>query len=154
MVDSPTFYQLLKCLLRIRDLPNTKILAGYVFGGIRAQEGNFGNSSANDTVYRVFITPNNNTSIVEELNSIQNTQLFPNPSNQNSTLLFALKDNSQVSILLFDMTGKKVSEITNEEMQKGNQKININTSKLIAGVYVCKIQCESGERFIKLVIGK
>ena len=52
-------------VIRIRDLPNTKILAGYVFGGIRAQEGNFGNSSANDTVYRVFITPNNNTSIVE-----------------------------------------------------------------------------------------
>ena len=141
-------------VIRIRDLPNTKILAGYIFGGIRAQEGNFGNSSANDTVYRVFITPNNNTSIVEELNSIQNTQLFPNPSNQNSTLLFALKDNSQVIILFFDMTGKKVSEITNEEMQKGNQKININTSKLSAGVYVCKIQCESGERFIKLVIGK
>ena len=141
-------------VIRIRDLPNTKILAGYLFGGIRAQQGNFGSSSANDTVYRVYITPNNNTGINEALNSIQNTQLFPNPSNQFSTLLFTLKDNSQVNIMLLDVTGKKVLDIVNEEMQKGNQKININTSKLSAGIYMCKIQSESGDRIVKLVVGR
>jgi len=141
-------------VIRIRDLPNTKILAGYIYGGIRAQEGNFGSSSANDTVYRVFITPNNTTGIEEALNSIQNTQLFPNPSNQNSTLLFTLKESSQVMISLLDITGKKVVEIANEDMQKGNQKININTSKLSAGIYICKIQSLSGERLVKLVVGR
>lgn len=141
-------------VIRIRDLPNTKILAGYLYGGIRALEGNFGNSYANDTVYRIFITPNNNTGIHEELNAIQNTQLFPNPANQFSTLLFHLKDNMQVTVSLFDITGKKVLEITNEEMQKGNQKININTSKLSAGIYICKIQGTSGERLVKLVVGR
>lgn len=141
-------------VIRIRDLPNTKVLAGYMFGGIRAMEGNFGLSSANDTVYRVYITANNNTAIEEELNSIQNAQLFPNPSNQNSTLLFTLKNNSQVNVTLFDMTGKKVLGIANEQMQKGNQKININTSKLSAGVYICKIQNESGERMVKLAVGR
>lgn len=141
-------------VIRIRDLPNTKILAGYLLGGIRADQANLGSVSiANDTVFRVFITPNNNTGI-EELNSIQNTQLFPNPANQSSTLLFTLKNSEQISISLFDVTGKKVLDITNEEMQKGNQKININTSKLSAGIYICKIQGESGERMLKLVVGR
>ncbi|MBL0330585.1 MAG: T9SS type A sorting domain-containing protein [Bacteroidetes bacterium] len=141
-------------VIRIRDLPNTKILAGYIYGGIRAQEGNFGSSSANDTVYRVFITPNNTTGIEEAVNSIQNTQLFPNPSNQNSTLIFTLRESSQVMVSLLDITGKKVMEIANEDMQKGNQKININTSKLSAGIYICKIQSNTGKRLIKLVVGR
>lgn len=141
-------------VIRIRDLPNTKILAGYIYGGIRATQGNFGSSSsANDTVYRVFITPNNNTNI-EELNSVQNIQLFPNPSYQSTSLLFTLKNVEQINVSLFDVTGKKVLDIVNEEMQKGNQKVTINTSKLNAGIYICKIQSKSGERMIKLVVGK
>jgi hypothetical protein len=141
-------------VIRIRDLPNTKILAGYFFGGIRAQQGNFGSSSANDTVYRVYITPNNTTSIEEAVASIQNLQLFPNPSNQSTTLLFTLKQHSPVTISLFDVTGKKVLDIADEEMQKGNQKININTSILSAGVYICKIQSDFNERLLKLVVGR
>jgi hypothetical protein len=141
-------------VIRIRDLPNTKILAGYFFGGIRAQQGNFGSSSANDTVYRVYITPNNTTSIEEGVASIQNLQLFPNPSNQSTTLLFTLKQHSPVTISLFDVTGKKVLDIADEEMQKGNQKININTSRLSAGVYICKIQSDFNERLLKLVVGR
>lgn len=143
-------------VIRLRDLPNTKKLAGYIFGGIRAQQGNFGSSSANDTVYRVYITPNNVniTGIEEAINNIQNTQLFPNPSNQTSTLLFTLKENAQIVISLSDITGKKVVDITNEEMQKGNQKININTSILSAGIYICKINSNSSERIVKLVVGR
>ena len=133
----------------------TKILAGYMLGGIRAQQGNFGSSSANDTVYRIFITPNNiSVGLEEEFNSIQNVQLFPNPSNQFTTLLFSLKNAEQIKISLFDVTGKEVLQITNEEMQKGNQKININTSKLSAGIYICKVQSVSGEKLVKLVVGR
>lgn len=142
-------------VIRIRDLPNTKVLAGYMFGGIRAQQGNFGSSSANDTVYRIFITPNNISVGMEEKSySIQNIQLFPNPSIQSSTLLFNLKNAEQIKISLFDITGKEIVKIADEEMQKGNQKININTSKLSAGIYICKIQGESGERLVKLVVGR
>ncbi len=141
-------------VIRIRDLPNTKILAGYLFGGIRAQQGNFGTSVANDTVYRVFITPNNISVGIEENYSISNAQLYPNPSCGSSTLLFLLKNNSQAVISLMDVTGKKVMEIANEEMSKGNQKITINTSKLSPGVYICKIQATDSEKLIKLVVGK
>lgn len=141
-------------VIRLRDLPNTKILAGYMFGGIRAQQGNFGSSSANDTIYRIFITPNNIVGLEEEINSIRNVQLFPNPANITSTLLFTLKNSGQVRISLLDITGKEIMQITNEGLQKGNQKFMINTSKLSAGIYICKIRCESGERSMKLVVGK
>ncbi|CAN5573028.1 hypothetical protein BH10BAC1_BH10BAC1_16300 [soil metagenome] len=141
-------------VIRIRDLPNTKILAGYIYGGIRAVKNNFGISTANDTIYRVFITPNNSNVGIEELSVIQNTQLFPNPANNSSTLLFTLKTSEQITISLFDVAGKKVLDIANEEMSKGNQKIVINISKLNAGIYICKIQSNDSEKLMKLVVGK
>ncbi len=142
-------------VIRIRDLPNTKQLAGYLFGGIRAEKGNFGISAANDTVYRIYITPNNFIVGTADLDaSIRNVQLFPNPSAVSSTLLFHLKNTELVKISLLDITGKEISVLFNDQLQKGEQTINIGTSKFSAGIYLCKIQSESGERTIKLVVGK
>jgi hypothetical protein len=141
-------------VIRIRDLPNTKTLVGYLFGGIRAAQNNLGSSISNDTIYRVYIIPNNNVGIDELTNSIQNTMLYPNPATQNTTLLFSLKNSQEIKITLYDITGKEIMRIANEEMQKGNQQININTSKLSPGIYICKIQSYNGERLMKLVISK
>ncbi|HEY0031099.1 MAG TPA: T9SS type A sorting domain-containing protein [Bacteroidia bacterium] len=138
-------------VIKIRDLSNTKILAGYIYGGIRAQEGNFGSSSANDSIYRVYITPNNNVGIEEESNVISNAQLFPNPSSSSTTLLFSLKKAAYLRISLQDITGKEVMKITQEEMQKGNQKVTINTSALSPGIYICRIRSIEGEKSIKLI---
>jgi len=140
-------------VIRIRNLPNSKILAGYLFGGIRASIGNFGISTANDTIYRIFITPNNvNVEISDVHNPIQNIQLFPNPSNQSTMLLFNLLNTEDLNIAVYDLTGKIVLHITKEIKQKGNQTININTSILDSGIYMCKIQSNNGERTIKLTV--
>jgi hypothetical protein len=139
-------------VIRIRDLPNTKILAGYLFGGIRAVQGNFGISTSNDTVYRVYITPNNNTGIAENNPDIFNAQLFPNPAGSSTSVLFTLASEEQVKITLFDIRGKKITEICNEKLDKGNQKMNIPTSALTAGIYICRIESKEGERNLKLIL--
>ncbi|MBA3972275.1 MAG: T9SS type A sorting domain-containing protein [Bacteroidetes bacterium] len=140
-------------VIKIRQLSNTKTLAGYMLGGIRAQQGNFGTSSANDTIYRVYITPNNTVGI-DELNDITNVQLYPNPSTNSTTLLFNLSQAASVTILLLDINAKEIFRQTEAEMQKGNQKIQLNTSKLATGIYICKIRSNSGEQTLKLVVGR
>jgi hypothetical protein len=96
--------------------------------------------------------------IITSVNTINETsdeiKLYPNPATQNTTLLFNLKNAEEIKITLFDITGKEMMLIVNEEMQKGNQQININTSKLSPGIYICKIQSDNGERLMKLVVGK
>src|SRR6218665_251579 len=138
-------------VIKIRALPNTKVLAGYMYGGIRAQQGNFGSSAANDTVFRIYIPPN--TSIgINELSAVQNAVLYPNPAGQNTTLLFSLKNTEQIRITLLDITGKELLLIADEEFQKGSQRKTIDTSKLSAGIYFCRIATQSGDRMIKLVV--
>ncbi len=139
-------------VIRLRDLPNAKTMVGYILGGIRAQQGNFGISWANDSIYRVFITPTIYTLNNEIANSIQNLQLFPNPTNQQSTLMFYLKSAEQITFSVQDVFGKSIMKTVNENFSKGNQKININTSELKSGIYICKIQSESVEQIIKLII--
>jgi hypothetical protein len=139
-------------VIRIRDLPNTKILAGYLLGGIRAHQGNFGTSSANDTIYRIYLTPNNQPLEVNEITDIQNIIIYPNPTHESTSLLFSLKNSGKVNIQLFDLSGKTILDIADTEMQKGNQKVNINTGKLSAGIYFCKIQSVNELRVVKLVV--
>jgi hypothetical protein len=139
-------------VINIRNLPNTKMLAGYLYGGIRAHQGNFGTSAANDTIYRIYITPNNTTIGIDELSEIQNVSLYPNPSTQNTSLYFNLKSNKKTTITLLDLTGKKILDIADGEMQKGNQQININTSKLSAGIYFCKIESGNEKKIVKVLV--
>jgi hypothetical protein len=141
-------------VIHIRELPNTKILAGYMLGGIRAQQGNFGTSAANDTIYRIYLTPNNVAIGIDELSSIGNACFFPNPSSQDATLMFSLKNTGKVKIVLCDLTGKEIQLIAEEEMQKGNHQLSINTSKLPAGVYFCKLESVSGKKVMKLVVNR
>jgi hypothetical protein len=139
-------------VIRLRDLPNTRILAGYMFGGIRAEQGNFGSSAANDTIYRIYLTPNNSMVGLNEINIIENAIIFPNPALQSTTLMFNLSQSEKIRISLSDITGKEIQLITEELMIKGKQQININISKIPAGVYVCSIQGAFGKKVLKLVV--
>ncbi|MFL5766205.1 MAG: T9SS type A sorting domain-containing protein [Bacteroidia bacterium] len=140
-------------VIRIRDLPNTKILAGYIYGGIRAVQNNFGISTSNDTVYRVYITPNNNTGINEN-NSISNIQLFPNPATSNSMLLLNLKGEERVRVSLLDVTGKEIQITADERMPAGNNQVDIKTASLAQGIYICKIAGEKSVKELKLVVSR
>ncbi|HEX8517920.1 MAG TPA: T9SS type A sorting domain-containing protein [Bacteroidia bacterium] len=139
-------------VIKIRALPNIKVLAGYMFGGIRAEQGNFGSSIANDTIYRIYITPNNTPVGTEELSSFENAVVFPNPSANSTTLMFTLKRNERVTVSLSDIRGKSTGIISGEYMQKGNQLVQINTSKLSSGIYMCRIDTGNGVKVLKLVV--
>jgi hypothetical protein len=139
-------------VINIRNLSNTKTLAGYFYGGIRAQQGNFGSSAANDTVYRIYITPNNTNTGINELSNIQNVFLYPNPSTQNTSICFNLLNGNKINVVLIDLTGKTIMEIADEEMQKGNQQLTINTGKITAGIYFCKIQCGTDLKVVKVLV--
>ncbi len=136
-------------VIRINSMTNNaQVLAGYMFGGIRANAGNFGITLSNDSIYRVYVTPHYTTSVDETSMNIVNAQLYPNPSSDVSTLSFVLKNAETVRVSITDVTGKEVQLIANEKMNSGSHQLKINTSKLAAGLYVCKV----GVSHLSLVI--
>lgn len=86
--------------------------------------------------------------------SEQNSQIiiYPNPTNNNANLKFELENNSNVSVFVFDIQGKLVTETIKNNLSKGEQNISINTSHLSNGEYFVKINTDTKTFTSKLLI--
>lgn len=68
------------------------------------------------------------------------SQNYPNPFNPTTTISYSLKKTSDVKIDIFDILGRKVSTLVNEEKPAGNYNVNFDASQLSSGVYIYRIQ--------------
>ena len=77
----------------------------------------------------------------------------PNPANDFTNFNIILRNNKEVSIELFDLTGKLVDNVINSYFTKGLNTINYNSSELNSGIYIYKVisgdQVNSGKLTIK-----
>lgn len=62
-------------------------------------------------------------------------QNYPNPFNSGTTISFTVPVKNHVAIRIYDVTGKKISELLNEEKEQGTYKINFEPKALASGVY-------------------
>jgi aminopeptidase N len=66
-------------------------------------------------------------------------QNFPNPASNHTTFTYSLPADSQISLAIFDMSGKKVQSLLEEQQNRGTHIINADLSKLGTGIYVCRL---------------
>ncbi len=78
-------------------------------------------------------------------------QLFPNPTNGQTTIVMDLSEAQKVRINLIDLTGKTLKE-WNTNLEAGTQNITVDLSAYPKGMYMIKV--ESGTTFLtqKLII--
>ena len=67
-------------------------------------------------------------------------QNYPNPFNPSTTIKYSLPVDARVQIIVYDILGKEVAELVNENKPIGNYEINFNASELASGIYFYKIQ--------------
>lgn len=80
-------------------------------------------------------------SIPEQFSLNQN---YPNPFNPSTTISYSLPSNSNVTVSIFDINGRKVAELINNSSQSaGKHLINFNASNLASGVYLYKISAKT-----------
>jgi len=79
---------------------------------------------------------NNNTIAVKDFNLYQN---YPNPFNPSTTISFNLAAQGFVNLSVYDINGKKVSELLNEKMNAGFQSVSFNAVNLPSGIYTYKL---------------
>lgn len=73
-------------------------------------------------------------------------QNHPNPFNPETIISFQLPFAELVSLKVFDVLGKEVAELVNEQKPSGNYEVNFNGSNLASGIYF--YQLRSG-RFVQ-----
>lgn len=79
-------------------------------------------------------------------------QVYPNPANQSLLTMVQATSAEKLHFTIVDANGRIVGQTVNQ-VDRGNNTIRLNTSKLGSGIYTLKITTESGEtsvqRFVK-----
>jgi hypothetical protein len=75
-------------------------------------------------------TPNNNIQL----------SINPNPTNENSTLNFNNTITSNITVSLFDISGKFVKQIMQNQLGAGEQKVELSGLGLSKGIYFVKLE--------------
>jgi len=81
-------------------------------------------------------------------------QNFPNPFNPSTTIHYAIKERSSVELVLYDVLGRKVEVLINEEQDAGYYKAKFNAGRLASGIYFYRIQAGSFVETKKMILLK
>lgn len=82
------------------------------------------------------------------------TQNYPNPFNPSTTILFSLSAANHVTLKVFDLLGREVAELVNNQLQAGSHSINFDASKLSSGTYFYKLQVGNVVQVKKMLLMK
>lgn len=89
---------------------------------------------------------------IEELESISSLSLYPNPATSETNIEINSLNSSTATISIYDMNGRVINTVFNGELNKGVSTFKINTADLNAGIYFVKIQTNSGNKSVKLLV--
>ncbi len=92
------------------------------------------------------------TSIIHQIHDISELRLFPNPVRGQGTLSFYLSEASVVSLKLFNIQGKPVSQWEVLEYAAGYNEITLENISLKPGIYFLQINSQHISKQIKLLI--
>lgn len=81
-------------------------------------------------------------------------QNYPNPFNPSTTIQYSLSQNSEISIELFNLLGKKVATIYEGQQTRGDHSIHFNAQTLSSGVYFYRLRTESMSQTEKMTLIK
>ena len=81
-------------------------------------------------------------------------QNFPNPFNPNTKINYSIPYQSNVKIKIFDILGKEIETIVNEEKQSGTYELSWNAGNLPGGVYFYQLRAGSFTQTKKMILLK
>ena len=67
-------------------------------------------------------------------------QNYPNPFNPNTTINYSIPKRYFVKIKIYDILGREIQTLVNEEEPAGHYKVNFNASKYSSGVYFYQLK--------------
>jgi hypothetical protein len=132
--------------LRISNLPNSETFKSHAKNALQKDFVALTQNSLNMTLPAMSITAVVLTGKVIETSvdtQPERTDLamdvYPNPFNPGTTLSYQLATPGQVSIYIFDVLGRQVRTVVNEQQSAGAYRYRIDGSQLASGVYFVRL---------------
>jgi hypothetical protein len=80
------------------------------------------------------------------------SQNYPNPFSSTSTIDYTLVNSSNVSIEVFDITGKSVKSISEGIKSAGAHQVTLDATNLNDGIYYYSFRTDAGQVTKKMVV--
>jgi hypothetical protein len=95
---------------------------------------------------------------IEDFSNLPNAfdlrQNYPNPFNPSTSLKYALPGAAHVKINIYDILGRRVATLVNENQQAGYYDITWNASEKTSGIYFARLETEEFSKSIKMILLK
>jgi hypothetical protein len=82
------------------------------------------------------------------------SQNYPNPFNASTTISFSLSEQQDVTLTVYDLLGRKIVKLIENEKRAGSQQVTFNASDLSSGVYFYRLQAGDKEETRRMVLLK
>ncbi len=81
-------------------------------------------------------------------------QNYPNPFNPTTTIMYTIHRPGFVDLTIFDVLGRKVATLTNDNQIAGDYSVKFDGSGLSSGIYIYRLKVNDFTSFKKLVLMK
>ncbi len=81
-------------------------------------------------------------------------QNYPNPFNPTTIINYSIPRSSMVTIKVYDVLGREVSTLVNEQKMPGNYKVTFNAGNLASGVYFYQLRASDYTAIKKMLLLK
>lgn len=90
----------------------------------------------------------------EPMLSFELSQNYPNPFNPSTKIRYEIPEMSFVTIKVYDVLGKQILSLVNEEKSAGNYEIEFNGKELASGIYYYRISAGNFSQTKKMILLK
>ncbi len=111
----------------------------------------FSNKSNSELGIPTSVHHNNNNWFPTDFGLSQN---YPNPFNPTTNIKFQIAKNEFVTLKVYDIIGREITTLVNEEVKAGNYYVTFDASKLSSGMYFYKIVAGNFIEVKKMVVMK
>ncbi|MDP2302837.1 MAG: T9SS type A sorting domain-containing protein [Ignavibacteria bacterium] len=94
------------------------------------------------------------TDQTERITEYKLEQNYPNPFNPTTTITYQIKEKGFTTLKIYDLLGKLVTTLVNEEKENGKYSVEFNASKLSSGVYLYELRSNEYKSTKKLLLMK
>ncbi len=81
-------------------------------------------------------------------------QNYPNPFNPSTIIKYQIPEDGLVTLKVYDILGREVTTLVNEQKVSGRYEVNFNASHLASGVYIYKLQAGDYNNSKKMLLVK
>ncbi|MBW7841923.1 MAG: T9SS type A sorting domain-containing protein [Ignavibacterium sp.] len=81
-------------------------------------------------------------------------QNFPNPFNPVTSIQYAIANKQFVTLKVYDILGKEITTLVNENKEAGNYSVDFNAAELPSGVYIYQLSTADFTQIKKMILTK